>query len=69
MTMGFRTRKRQADCEHEHTDTVSAAGVERIACRACGHVSFSFVEGARRAAERKSFARQADLRPLEKARS
>ncbi len=32
-------------CEHEHVMVLRSAGLERIVCENCGHVSFSFDEG------------------------
>jgi len=32
-------------CEHQHVMVVRSAGLERIVCENCGHVSFSFDEG------------------------
>lgn len=32
-------------CEHERVMVVRSAGLERIVCENCGHVSFSFDEG------------------------
>ena len=31
-----------APCEHAHVMVVRSAGLERIVCENCGHVSFSF---------------------------
>jgi len=31
-------------CEHEHVMVLRSAGLERIVCENCGHVSFSFDE-------------------------
>ena len=31
-----------APCKHEKVIVVRAAGMERIVCESCGHISFSF---------------------------
>jgi hypothetical protein len=31
-----------APCRHEKAMVVRAAGMERIVCESCGHISFSF---------------------------
>ncbi len=45
--MGWSRKKRmkQERCEHTQRISVTAAGVERLACEQCGHVSFSFQDG------------------------
>lgn len=39
-------------CRHLETMVVRSAGMERLVCEACGHVSFTFDFGPDRAAER-----------------
>jgi hypothetical protein len=54
--------KRQAtkECPHTETLTTTTAGVERVVCEACGHLSFSFPEVLSGPVHRRWFARPAD---------
>ncbi len=47
-------------CPHSETLTTITAGVERIVCEACGHLSFSFPEALSGPVHRRWFARPAD---------
>lgn len=50
-----------AKCSHTETLAVMSAGIERIVCEACGHVSFSIQIESTAAIEREMFARSIDL--------
>jgi len=54
-------RARQlSDCPHIDTLTTTTAGLERIVCEACGHLSFNFPEVLAGPVNRRWFARPAD---------
>ena len=38
-----RTLKMQSRCDHEQTIPTSVAGMERLVCESCGHVSIKLV--------------------------
>ena len=64
MKIGFNSRKNPDTCTHDGTITVSASGIERVICEACGFVSVNFEdELVSTVAERTSFARDADTQP------
>ncbi len=39
-----RTLEMQSRCEHEQTISTSVAGMERLVCESCGHVSIKLVD-------------------------
>jgi hypothetical protein len=44
LSLGTRWGGKKTDsCPHPDTISVRSAGVERVICNACGHVSFSYV--------------------------
>lgn len=47
----FRLNLPFGTCRHLETMVVRSAGVERLVCEACGHVSFSFDVAPMRAAD------------------
>ncbi|MEX1124564.1 MAG: hypothetical protein WD895_01965 [Acidimicrobiia bacterium] len=54
-------RARQlSDCPHTETLITTTAGVERIVCESCGHLSFHFPEVLSGPVHRRWFARPAD---------
>jgi len=50
-----------AKCSHTETIAVTSAGIERIVCESCGHVSFSIQIESNADIEREMFARSIDL--------
>lgn len=50
-------KRRQAKCPHRATVTVHSAGIERVVCERCGHVSVHFLSGLAGEVERDRFAR------------
>jgi hypothetical protein len=48
------------ECPHAETLITTTAGVERIVCETCGHLSFSFPEALSGPVHRRWFARPAD---------
>lgn len=50
-------RSANADCEHQQTISVRAAGIHRVVCESCGHVSFSTVEALSGSPTRDQFER------------
>jgi len=53
-------RQTAKDCPHTETLITATAGVERIVCETCGHLSFSFPEVLSGPVHRRWFARPAD---------
>jgi hypothetical protein len=49
-----------ARCPHTETLTATTAGVERIVCESCGHLSFNFPKVLSGPVHRRRFARPAD---------
>lgn len=39
---GYVGREQTADCDHPHTTSTTTAGLERIVCELCGHVSIRY---------------------------
>ncbi|MGH8915913.1 MAG: hypothetical protein ACRDZM_15540 [Acidimicrobiia bacterium] len=50
-------RIRQDRCAHRVTMTVKSAGIERVVCEACGHVSVHFLSDLSGEVDRDRFAR------------
>jgi len=57
----LRRHRRQAKCPHRATVSVQSAGIERVVCESCGHVSVHFLTGLAGEVDRTRFAR-----PVEK---
>jgi len=55
-----RVRQTAKVCPHIETLTTATAGLERIVCEACGHLSFNFPEDLSGPVHRRWFARPAD---------
>jgi hypothetical protein len=53
----LRRIRRQDRCAHRVTLTVQSAGIERVVCEACGHVSVHFLSGLSGEVDRDRFAR------------
>ncbi|HIE21442.1 MAG TPA: hypothetical protein EYP73_02440 [Acidimicrobiia bacterium] len=51
-----RSGKRSKRCRHEMTIAVISAGVERVICHSCGHLSFRYVGHLTRQPEPALFA-------------
>jgi hypothetical protein len=59
-------RSRQVDeCLHTETISTTTAGLERIVCEACGHLSFRYPEVMSGPVDRDQFIRPADVLPPE----
>lgn len=58
--LGRRLERRRARCEHRETVSVKTAGIERVVCEACGHVSVRFLSDMDGQVERESFARPSE---------
>lgn len=58
--LGTKSRVNQANCTHTTTITISAAGMERSICEACGHVSFDYQPKLSKSIDRDRFARTVD---------
>lgn len=58
--LGTKSRINQATCQHTTTITISAAGMERAICEACGHVSFNYQPELTKSIDRERFARTVD---------
>lgn len=56
---GLANRKTKT-CDHVSTIAITAAGIEREICEACGHVSFQFDEQQLENIDRNRFAREVD---------
>jgi hypothetical protein len=54
---GKRGRVSRAKCEHPQTISVRTAGIERVVCESCGHVSFSMVDDLIGSPSRDQFER------------
>ena len=59
MGFGLTTSKKRV-CSHEETLTVNAAGIERVICEVCGHVSIRFHDDVLNDVERAALAREVD---------
>lgn len=55
-----RVRQSAKVCPHTETLTTATAGLERIVCESCGHLSFNFPEVLSGPVHRRWFARPAD---------
>ena len=55
-----RVRQAAKVCQHTETLTTATAGLERIVCETCGHLSFNFPEVLSGPVHRRWFARPAD---------
>ena len=55
-----RVRQAAKVCPHTETLITATAGLERIVCEACGHLSFNFPEVLSGPVHRRWFARPAD---------
>ena len=55
-----RVRQAAKVCPHTETLTTATAGLERIVCETCGHLSFNFPEVLSGPVHRRWFARPAD---------
>lgn len=54
--------KSNADpCSHTESISVYSAGVQRVICESCGHLSIRLVKGLTIPVERSMFARPADI--------
>lgn len=60
MELALRPRTRSGRCAHDTTLSVTASGVRRSICEACGHISVRFVSEASGPAYRSRFSRPAD---------
>lgn len=58
VTVGPRPSDR--DCLHPTTLTTTTAGLERIVCESCGHLSVRYLRGLTHPVDRRQFARPAD---------
>lgn len=54
------TRPPSRDCFHPSTLSTTTAGLERIVCESCGHLSVRYLGGLEYPADRRQFARPAD---------
>ena len=54
---------RQSRCRHLVTVSVRSAGVKRVVCESCGHVSVHFLSDLEGDVDRISFARPSDNYP------
>jgi hypothetical protein len=62
IVVGTRRSRQAAECRHTETMSTTTAGLERIVCEACGHLSFRFPEVMRRGpVDRERFIRPADV--------
>lgn len=55
------THPSERDCKHQSTVSVISAGLERVICELCGHVSVRYESMIRQDVKRSQFTRQADL--------
>lgn len=53
-------RPKPSGCTHPQTMIVTTDGLERVICRACGHVSFRYDYQVSGDVERSQFSRLAD---------
>ena len=62
MSFGFKSKPNPETCSHSETVTVTTAGLERVICERCAHVSVRFVDDHDLEGEldRTAFAREAD---------
>jgi hypothetical protein len=56
----LRRLRRQERCAHAITVSVRTAGIERVVCEACGHVSVHFLTDLTGEVDRDRFARSID---------
>ncbi len=64
-TVAHRSRQGN-DCRHPVTMSTITAGLERVVCEACGHMSIRNLRSISGPIERQSFARPADAVPAPK---
>ena len=57
---GRHGRPQTKGCQHEDTVTVRSAGIQRVVCEGCGHVSFDFIADLTEEIDRDQFARAQD---------
>ncbi len=58
LTLGLRWGARNTNpCTHDETISVRSAGIERVLCNSCGHVSFRYVGKLTRTPNRASATR------------
>ncbi|MGA7097767.1 MAG: hypothetical protein WB245_09395 [Acidimicrobiia bacterium] len=53
-------RPTSKDCPHPSTLSTTTAGLERIVCESCGHLSVRYLDGLDHPVDRRQFARPAD---------
>ena len=53
-------RPKGNNCAHTKSISVRSAGVERMVCERCGHMSFNFLDESSGKADREQFARAID---------
>ncbi|MFQ5522856.1 MAG: hypothetical protein ACE5F5_04685 [Acidimicrobiia bacterium] len=54
LTLGKRWSAKSVDpCPHDETISVRSAGMERVLCNSCGHVSFRYVGQLTRTPDRE----------------
>lgn len=56
-----RARVGPVACRHTKTVALRSAGLERLVCETCGHVSFKATEEIVHTPDRENFARDSDL--------
>jgi hypothetical protein len=61
IAVGSRRSRQAAECLHTETISTTTAGLERIVCEACGHLSFRFPEFLSGPVDREMFVRPADV--------
>lgn len=61
--LGGHRKPVQARCMHPQTMSITSAGIDRIVCEACGHVSFTDTTELTSEIGREMFARPVERQP------
>ncbi len=61
IAVGTKRSRQLEECLHAETISTTTAGLERIVCEACGHLSFRFPEASIGPVDRERFIRPADV--------